>query len=77
MIWILFKKREASLCVKVAESSVAAICGEPQGSIIGPVLFSLYLLPLGFNLQKHGVTLHFYANGSHIYVPLNKINSIP
>ena len=77
--WLSSYLVECYLSVKIGSTLSdlqKLLCGIPQGSVLGPLLFSLYTSPFSTLIGKHkGVNFHFYTDDTQVYVHLSHMNA--
>ncbi len=59
--WFSAYRSDRSVKVMIGNSSSPSaplICGVPQGSLLRPILFCFYMLPLGSTMRKYNILYH-------------------
>ena len=71
--WICSYIRGRSQCVRAGQSSSGykdCFSGVPQGSVLGPLLFSVYVSPIGCIASAHRISLQQYADDTQLHIPV-------
>ena len=64
-----FRDRYQSVYIdSTSSTAVPLTTGFPQGSVVGPFGFKPYTKPLTAIAEKHGVSIHLYADDTQLYV---------
>ena len=67
-------EREQRVVVGETQSEPTFLhCGVPQGTVLGPLLFTVYTSSFVNVLVAHGVDYHFYADDSQLYIQIDNI----
>ena len=69
--WITTYLHDRSQWIKyddVVSPSTKCEFGIPQGSVLGPILFSLFVAPIADLISSHGLSFHQFADDTQLYV---------
>ena len=71
-----FTDRSTKVCINDTFSDPHhANYGLPQGSIVGPGSFKIYIIPIGRIISKHHIQYHMYADDIQLFLSFNPSDS--
>ena len=76
--WLTSYLKERTQRVVIGDqssSTTTLTTGVPQGSVLGPLLFSLYVQPIGDIIRAHGLFFHQYADDLQVYTHFDLTHS--
>ena len=47
------------------------------GSVLGPLLFTAYIAPVGELIESHGVSYHQFADDTQLFIAINACDAAP
>ena len=68
------RSQRIKLCYCLSSRSDLSF-GVPQGSVLGPLLFTLYTFPLSSLISGHAIPHHLYDDDSQMYISFSSGNS--
>ena len=66
LTWFETYLTSRSFCVLA--SGFALSCGVPQGSVLGPILFNMYITPLSTLISSPSLNHHLYADDTQLFI---------
>ena len=76
--WIRSYLTDRSQCVSIGSvhsDNMVLKHGVPQGSVLGPRLYSMFSKPVGNICKKHGMAYHCYADDTQIYQVIKPLDN--
>ncbi len=73
MVSIIFEREKTNLSVGSSHSKYKTLkYGVPQGSVLGPILFSIYNSPI----EKNNICYQLYADDGQLYIAFSPKDSL-
>ena len=77
--WLESQLKDRTQTVQIGSCTSTPVTlkyGVPQGSVLGPILFTMYTTPLGNIIRKHRLNFHLYADDTQLYISFQPGGSV-